>query len=106
MGSYAPIWGGFIWLTPRLWTFEHPGTHTLGTEKSLNRANPIAPEIWDGHHLCSHSASLKDSDLFGTDWSHHPGIYCQALNGTQWLCGTNLWPWLGHCTLGFTWVQG
>ena len=32
-------------------------------------------------------------------------------NGTQWLCGPNLWPWLpigwvGCCTLGFTFAHG
>ena len=32
-------------------------------------------------------------------------------NGTQWLCGPNLWPWLptswvGRCTLGFAFVHG
>ena len=34
-----------------------------------------------------------------------------APNGTQWLCGPNLWPWLrihwvGRCTLGFTFAYG
>ena len=32
-------------------------------------------------------------------------------NGTQWLCGLNLWPWLpiswvGRCTLGFAFAHG
>ena len=36
--------------------------------------------------------------------------YWLAPNGTQWLCGTNLWPWLlpqwiGRCILGFPWAQ-
>ena len=34
-----------------------------------------------------------------------------APKGTQWLCGSNLWPWLpvgwvGHCTLGFAFAHG
>lgn len=61
--------------------------------------------------LCSHSVTLKDSDWLGTDWLRHSGIYCMSLNGTQCLCGTNIWPWLpsgwlGCCTLGFPWAQG
>ena len=53
---------------------------------------------------------IKESDWFGTDWSQWPEIYQIAPNGTQWLCGTNFWSWLqprflGHCTLGFPWMQ-
>ena len=29
-----------------------------------------------------------------SDWKYNPGIHCVAPNGTQWLCGFNLWPWL------------
>ena len=37
--------------------------------------------------------------------------YWVALNGTQWIYGTSLWPWfslgwLGKCTTGFLWAQG
>ena len=47
----------------------------------------------------------------GSDWKYNPGICCIAPNGTQWLCGLNLWPWLpvgwvGRCTLGFVFVHG
>ena len=47
----------------------------------------------------------------GSDWKYDPGIRWVAPNGTQWLCGLNLWPWLpvgwvGHCTLGFAFAHG
>ena len=42
----------------------------------------------------------------GADWVRQPEIHWVAPNGTQWICGTNLWPWLPsgwieRCTLGF-----
>ena len=47
----------------------------------------------------------------GSDWKYNPGIRWVAPNGTQWLCGSNLWPWLpvswvGCCTLGFAFAHG
>lgn len=38
-------------------------------------------------------------------------LYLLSPNGTQWLCGTNLWPWLPPqwircCTLIFPWILG
>ena len=46
-------------------------------------------------------------ELTGSDYQ----ICWIAPNGTQWICGINLWPWLpsgwiGKCTLGFSWTQG
>ena len=40
-----------------------------------------------------------------------PGMRWVAPNGTQWLCGLNLWPWLPvgwvvHSTLGFAFTLG
>ena len=47
----------------------------------------------------------------GSNWKYNPGIRCIAPNGTQWLCGLNLWLWLpvgwvGRCTLGFAFAHG
>ena len=47
----------------------------------------------------------------GSDWKYNPGICWVAPNGTQWLYGLNLWPWLpiswvGRCTLGFAFAHG
>ena len=47
----------------------------------------------------------------GSDWKYNPGIRWMVQNGTQWLCGPNLWLWLpigwvSHCTLGFTLAHG
>uniref|UniRef100_A0A9L0JXF1 Uncharacterized protein n=1 Tax=Equus asinus TaxID=9793 RepID=A0A9L0JXF1_EQUAS len=62
-------------------------------------------------YMCSHIIALKNTDWFGTDSGRRPSICWLAPNGTQWLCGSNLWPWLlpgwiGRCTLGFVWMQG
>ena len=47
----------------------------------------------------------------GSDWKYNPGIWWVAPNGTQWPCGSNLWPWLpvgwvGYWTLGFALAHG
>ena len=47
----------------------------------------------------------------GSDWKYNPGICWMVPNGTHWLCGPNLWPWLpiklaGRCTVGFTFAHG
>ncbi|ELR53610.1 HERV-R(b)_3p24.3 provirus ancestral Env polyprotein, partial [Bos mutus] len=47
----------------------------------------------------------------GSNWKHNPNICWVAPNGTKWLCGPNLWPWLpvgwvGRCTLGFVFAPG
>uniref|UniRef100_A0A9L0R690 Envelope glycoprotein n=2 Tax=Equus caballus TaxID=9796 RepID=A0A9L0R690_HORSE len=63
------------------------------------------------HYMCSYIIALRNTDWFGTDWDRRPSVRWLATNGTQWLCGSNLWPWLppgwiGRCTLGFVWMQG
>lgn len=94
MSDCAQIWEGFMWLTPRLWTFENLGTPTLGTEKSLQTEPPNCTMTveWISFHMncVVHSVILQDSGWFGTDWPRCPGIYWVALNGTQWLGSTNL----------------
>ena len=47
----------------------------------------------------------------GTAWGFNPRIRWIASNGTHWLCGTNLWPWLppgwiGRCNLGLAFAHG
>ena len=66
---------------------------------------------WVPYEQCLHIITLRDCDWYGTDWVRRPEIHWVAPNGTQWICGTNLWPWLppgwiGRCTLGFPWTQG
>ena len=46
-----------------------------------------------------------------SDWKYNSGICWAAPNGTQRLCGLNLWPWLpvswvGCRTLGFAFAHG
>ena len=47
----------------------------------------------------------------GSDWLNNPGIRWVAPNGTKWICGPNVWPWLpvgwvGRCSLGFVFAPG
>nr|XP_023415998.1 endogenous retrovirus group PABLB member 1 Env polyprotein-like [Cavia porcellus] len=110
---YYQIWDEQLWLTP-----------------SLGYLSQVAPLCWEQRHSshsswttnskflgwiplkwCQHIIVLWAKDWFATDWSSRPGVRWAAPNGTQWLCGRNLWPWLppgwvGRCTLGFPWMQG
>nr|XP_013014022.1 endogenous retrovirus group PABLB member 1 Env polyprotein [Cavia porcellus] len=111
--GYFQIWDEQLWLTA-----------------SLGRLSQVAPLCWQQHNhshfswyetsrflgwipaeWCQHTIILQAEDWFATDWSSRPGVRWAAPNGTQWLCGSNLWPWLppgwiGRCTLGFPWIQG
>ena len=66
---------------------------------------------WLSLEMCSQVIVLQATDWFATEWVRRPGIRWPAPNGTHWICGTNLWPWLppgwiGCCTLGFAWIHG
>ena len=54
---------------------------------------------------------LSKSPRYPKCSSRRPGTGWLGPNGTQCLCGSNLWPRLppgqiGRCTLGFAWVHG
>lgn len=107
------IWDEYIWLTPTSGQLSQKATicweqtnHTCDTWPNSTRPMGQIPR-----HMCSHIISLKNTDWFGTDWDRRPSTRWLAPNGTQWLCGSNLRPWLpprwiGRCTLGFVWMQG
>ena len=84
-----------MWLIPG---YEHLSTlHSCAGNRKvpLNRTNQIAPEP------CSHSVTLKDSDLFGTDWLYHPGV-C-LLGDPQW---DPVVVWHKSLTVASIWVIG
>ena len=63
--------------------------------------------------LCGHvidvTFSIKTSTPWpGSDWLYNPGIRWVAPNGTKWICGPNVWPWLpvGWVGLGFVFAPG
>uniref|UniRef100_A0A9L0TPZ5 Uncharacterized protein n=1 Tax=Equus caballus TaxID=9796 RepID=A0A9L0TPZ5_HORSE len=61
--------------------------------------------------MCSHIIALRNTGWLETDWDRRPSVHWLAPNGTHWLCGSNLWPWLPSgtyalgCTLCFVWMQ-
>lgn len=112
MGGYALIWEGRICFAQRYGLLitqttqcQEPKNHS-----KENQPNYIRKVEWIPLDLCNHSIILRDNNWFSIDWLWHPGIYGVAANGTPWLYGTNLWPflppeWLGSCILSFSWSQ-
>ena len=77
------------------------------TELKDNQPSNIGKLGWVPYEQCLHIITLRHSDRHGTDWADDQSHWV-APNGTLWVCGTNLWPWLppgwtGKCTLGFAW---
>nr|AEX32767.1 envelope protein syncytin-Car1 [Mephitis mephitis] len=111
--GYFQVWDEFMWLTP---TIGQLNQKALLCWEQRNHSYDAWPNStrqlgWLPPEACTHIIVLQATDWFGTDWIRRPGIRWLAPNGTQWLCGTNLWPWLppgwiGRCTLGFPWIQG
>lgn len=111
--GFLQICDGYIWLTatkghlsqiaPLCWEQRN---HSLDSWPNTTRVMG-----WIPPGECRHTIVLQQRDLFATDWSRRPGLNWYAPNGTQWLYGSNLWPWLpsgwlGRCTLGIPWAQG
>ena len=101
-----------MWLTPIVGQLNQKSPLVLGTKKSYYDAWPNATHKlgWLPPEARVHTLVLQATKWFA-DWLTPPSITWQGPNGTQWLHGTNLWPWLppgwiGHGTLGFPWMQG
>ena len=120
---YYQVWDEYFWMTSErgqvitratiCWEQkEHKigfGDHPLNP-KDLKYMGYLSAEqckqILDVTYHPSRSAQWP-----GSDWKYSPGIRWVAPNGTKWLCGPNLWPWLpvgwvGRCTLGFVFAPG
>ena len=107
------IWDTYLWVLPTIGQLSQKAVlcqeqrnHTYDTwAKCTRHLGRLSLEI------CSEIIVLQATDWFATDWVRCPGIRWTAPDGTHWLCGTNLWPWLppgwiGRCTLGFAWIHG
>ena len=102
----------------------HFGERNLG--RHLLKHMGITPRN-SGRHLLKHMGiipnslceciidvtfSVKTSTPWpGSDWLYNPGIRRVAPNGTKWICGPNVCPWLpagwvGRCSLGFVFAPG
>ncbi|XP_029803626.1 endogenous retrovirus group PABLB member 1 Env polyprotein [Suricata suricatta] len=111
--GYFQVWDEFMWLTPTIGQLNKRAllcweqrNHTYDAWPNSTRELGWLPSV-----ACTYTIVLQATDWFATDWSRRPNMRWLAPNGTQWLCGTNLWPWLppgwiGRCTLGFPWMQG
>jgi len=94
-GTYQ-IWDAYLWLTPTTAQLSQKAilcweqrNHTYDTW--VNSTRHLG---WLPSEACSQTIVLQTTDWFATDWRRRPGIRWLAPNGTHWLCGTNLWPWL------------
>uniref|UniRef100_A0A8D2B812 Envelope protein syncytin-Car1 n=1 Tax=Sciurus vulgaris TaxID=55149 RepID=A0A8D2B812_SCIVU len=111
--GYYQVWDGNLWLTP---TIGHLNQKAPICWEQHNHTYDIWPNStrelgWTPESQCQQIVILQANDWFGTDWLYRPEISWPAPNGTQWICGTNLWPWLppgwiGRCTIGYPWMQG
>lgn len=105
------IWDEYLWLTPNIGPLNQQMSlcweqrnHTCVTW-----TNSTWHLGWLSLEVYSQTIVLQVTDWFATDWAEKPRIRWITPNGTQWLLGSNIWPWLppgwiGHCTLGFAWV--
>lgn len=77
MYGYNQIWDGFMWLTPGYghWNTQGP----LCWEQQQNHSKQNQPNYTQHVNkyleLCEHSVTLKESDWFGTNRPHCPGVY-------------------------------
>lgn len=106
------IWDGFIWLPPTAGYLSQvaPLCWEQANHTHDSWANSTRERGWLPRQQYENAITCQTRDCFATDWSQHSGIAWLALNGTEWLCGSNLWPWLPldwleRCTLGFPWAQ-
>ncbi|XP_048216721.1 endogenous retrovirus group PABLB member 1 Env polyprotein-like [Perognathus longimembris pacificus] len=115
--GYYQIWDEFIWLTPVIGKLSQKAplcweqrNHTLDHWENSTKKVGLIPES-----NCERIIVLQATDWFASNWTVRHGrpfaVRWAAPNGTKWLCGDNMWPWLppgwlGRCTIGFPWVQG
>uniref|UniRef100_A0A8C6E243 Envelope protein syncytin-rum1 n=1 Tax=Moschus moschiferus TaxID=68415 RepID=A0A8C6E243_MOSMO len=123
LGDYYQIWDEYFWMTPEkgqllrradiCWEQqEHQprfGEKNLG--KHLLKHVGITPismciQVRNVTFTCNAATPWP-----GSDWTNNPGIRWAAPNGTKWICGSNIWPWLpigwvGRCSLGFVFAPG
>ncbi|XP_023391994.1 endogenous retrovirus group PABLB member 1 Env polyprotein [Pteropus vampyrus] len=110
--GFLQIWDGFIWLAPTAGHLQQVAPlcweQTNHTYDSW--ANNTREMGWLPKQQYDNAITLQTRGWFDADWFQHSGIAWLALNGTEWLCSSNLWSWLprdwlGRRTLGFPWVQ-
>nr|AGE09547.1 envelope protein syncytin-rum1 [Antidorcas marsupialis] len=123
LGEYYQVWDDYFWMTSERGQVITPATicweqkeHKIGfadrpiDPNDLKHMGFLSPaqckQILDLTYHPSRSAQWP-----GSDWKYSPGIRWIAPNGTKWVCGSNIWPWLpvgwvGRCTLGFVFAPG
>lgn len=94
--GYYQIWDGCLWLTPTIGHLNQEApicweqrNHTY--DKWPNATQELG---WTQESLCQQIVILQTNDWFGTSWLSRPENSWPAPNGTQWICGNYLWPWL------------
>ena len=109
-----------MWITPEkgqvviiCWEQD---VHSIGyNNQIINKKNLNPIGFWRTEQCCKTYKVTYDPSQStqwpGADWGLNPRIRYIAPNGTHWLCGTNLWPWLppgwrGRCTLVLAFAHG
>ena len=121
--QFCQIWDDYMWVTPEkgqlvmiadiCWEQD---VHTIGYNNQMADKKNLKPMgfLWTKqcYKTCKVTYDPNQSPQWpGRDWRFNPGIRWIAPNGTHWLCGTNLWPWLppgwiGRCTVGLAFAHG
>ncbi|XP_012884446.1 PREDICTED: endogenous retrovirus group PABLB member 1 Env polyprotein [Dipodomys ordii] len=115
--GFYQIWDQYMWVTPIIGQLNQKAplcweqrNHTLDNWENATRKMGWIPES-----DCERVIVLQATDWFASNWiepyNTSLAVRWGAPNGTKWLCGDNMWPWLppgwiGRCTIGFPWVQG
>ncbi|XP_055250788.1 endogenous retrovirus group PABLB member 1 Env polyprotein-like [Moschus berezovskii] len=122
-GDYYQIWDEYFWMTPEkrqllrqadiCWEQREHQPHFGGKDfgKHLLKHVGITPTS-----MCTRVTDVTFNCNVPTlwprsNWENSPGIRWVAPNGTKWICGSNVWPWLplgwvGRCSLGFVFAPG
>ena len=83
--QYYQVWGEYFWMTPEERLLIAPIT-ICWEQKEQKVGFGARVNLRCTYH---HNQSAQWP---GSDWKYYPGIRWVAPNGTQWLCGLNLWP--------------
>nr|XP_031535719.1 endogenous retrovirus group PABLB member 1 Env polyprotein-like [Vicugna pacos] len=124
-GQVYQIWDEYMWITPETGKLTNPADICWEQKEQPCGYNErtLTKKDWKylgytSQRLCKWTIDVtfirkKPFKWPGSDWTN-PGYRWVAPNGTKWICGTNVWPWLpwlpcgwvGRCTLGFVIAPG
>ncbi|XDA82826.1 hypothetical protein R6Z07M_012644 [Ovis aries] len=107
LAEYYQVWDEHFWMTSEKGQVAAPAT--ICWEQKEHKIG-FAGRPLDPKHL-KYMGYFQSTQWPGSDWKYGLEIRWVAPNGTKWICGSNIWPWLpvgwvGRCTLGFVFAPG